>query len=74
MAADALKKAAAAGGDEIKVETQGSVGAKNQLTPEQIAAADLVIIAADTHVDPARFAGKPLYTTSVGAAVKGART
>jgi PTS system fructose-specific IIC component len=72
MAADALKKAAAAVGDEIRVETQGSVGAKNQLTEEQIAAADLVIIAADTHVDPSRFAGKPLYTTSVGAAVKGA--
>jgi fructose PTS system EIIBC or EIIC component len=72
MAADALKKAAAAVGDEIAVETQGSVGAKNQLTAEQIAAADLVIIAADTHVDPSRFAGKPLYTTSVGAAVKGA--
>ena len=72
MAADALKKAAAAAGDEIAVETQGSVGAKNQLTAEQIAAADLVIIAADTHVDPSRFAGKPLYTTSVGAAVKGA--
>jgi PTS system fructose-specific IIC component len=72
MAADALKKAAEAAGDEIHVETQGSVGAKNQLTPEQIAAADLVVIAADTHVDPARFAGKPVYTTSVGAAVKGA--
>lgn len=72
MAADALKKAAAAAGDEIHVETQGSVGAKNRLTPEQIAAADLVVIAADTHVDPSRFAGKPVYTTSVGAAVKGA--
>jgi PTS system fructose-specific IIC component len=72
MAADALKKAAAAAGDEISVETQGSVGAKNQLTPEQIAAADLVVIAADTHVDPSRFAGKRVYTTSVGAAVKGA--
>jgi len=72
MAADALKKAAAAAGDEIHVETQGSVGAKNQLTPEQIAAADLVVIAADTHVDPSRFAGKSVYTTSVGAAVKGA--
>lgn len=72
MAADALKKAAAAAGDEIAVETQGSVGAKNQLTDEQIAAADLVVIAADTHVDTGRFAGKPVYTTSVGAAVKGA--
>ncbi|MGD8589867.1 MAG: PTS fructose-like transporter subunit IIB [Chromatiales bacterium] len=72
MAADALKNAAAAAGDEISVETQGSVGAKNQLSEAQIAAADLVIIAADTHVDPSRFAGKRLYTTSVGAAVKGA--
>lgn len=72
MAAEALKKAAAAQGDEIRVETQGSVGAKSQLTAEEIAAADLVIIAADTHVDDSRFAGKPLYKTSVGAAVKGA--
>lgn len=72
MAADALKKAAVAAGDSIDVETQGSVGAKNQLSAEQIAAADLVIIAADTHVDTGRFAGKPVYATSVGAAVKGA--
>ncbi|MBK1719952.1 PTS fructose-like transporter subunit IIB [Thiocystis violacea] len=72
MAADALKKAAVAAGDSISVETQGSVGAKNQLTDEDIATADLVIIAADTHVDPSRFAGKLLYSTSVGAAVKGA--
>jgi PTS system fructose-specific IIC component len=72
MAADALKKAAAARGDEIRVETQGSVGSKSQLTPEEIAAADMVIVAADTHVDLSRFAGKPLYQTSVGAAVKGA--
>jgi fructose PTS system EIIBC or EIIC component len=72
MAADALKSAAATVGDEISVETQGSVGAKNQLTDEEIAAADLVIIAADTHVDLARFAGKRVYSTSVGSAVKGA--
>jgi fructose PTS system EIIBC or EIIC component len=72
MAAEALKKAATAQGDEIRVETQGSVGAKSQLTEEEIAAADLVIIAADTHVDDGRFAGKPVYKTSVGAAVKGA--
>jgi PTS system fructose-specific IIC component len=70
MAADALKKAASGAGHQIKVETQGSVGAKNQLTPEEIDRADVVIIAADTHVDLARFAGKPVYETSVGAAVK----
>ena len=40
MAAEALQKAARALGHTIKVETQGSVGAKNQLTPEDIAEAD----------------------------------
>ena len=64
MAAEALQKAAKALGHTIKVETQGSVGAKNQLTPEEIAAADAVIIAADTKVDTSRFAGKPIYSTS----------
>ncbi len=70
MAAEALKKVAAQHGYEIKVETQGSVGAKNALTDEEIAAADVVIIGADTHVDTARFAGKALYETSVGRALK----
>ena len=64
MAAEALQKAAKALGHTIKVETQGSVGAKNQLTPEEIAAADTVVIAADTKVDTSRFAGKPVYSTS----------
>ncbi len=72
MAADALKKAATKRGYEIHVETQGSVGSQNALSAAQIAAADLVVIAADTHVDTARFDGKKLYSTSVGAAVKGA--
>ncbi|ADE86271.1 PTS fructose-like transporter subunit IIB [Rhodobacter capsulatus] len=72
MAADALKKTAAARGWEIAVETQGSVGSQNALSAAQIQAADLVVIAADTHVDDSRFAGKKVYKTSVGAAVKGA--
>jgi PTS system fructose-specific IIC component len=70
MAAEALKKAAAAAGHRIKVETQGSVGAKNQLSEHEIAEADVVIIAADTHVDLSRFSGKSLHQTSVGSAVK----
>jgi fructose PTS system EIIBC or EIIC component len=72
MAAEALKKAAAARGIEIKVETQGSVGSKNQLSEEDIRNADAVIIGADTHVDTSRFAGKAVYETSVGKALKGA--
>jgi PTS system fructose-specific IIC component len=64
MAAEALRKAAEAMGHEIKVETQGSVGAKNVLTPEEIEQADAVIVAADAYVDTLRFAGKRLYETS----------
>jgi PTS system fructose-specific IIC component len=70
MAAEALRKGAAALGHDIKVETQGSVGAKNQLTAEEIARADAVVIAADTHVDLSRFSGKRLYETSTKQALK----
>ncbi|SKC12337.1 PTS system, fructose-specific IIC component [Kosakonia radicincitans] len=70
MAAEALTVAATKQGDWIKVETHGSVGAKNELTPDEIATADVVIIAADIDVDLSRFTGKRLYRTSTGAALK----
>ncbi|MBP0446113.1 PTS transporter subunit EIIC [Roseomonas sp. SSH11] len=70
MAAEALKRQASAMGHEIAVETQGSVGAKNVLSDEQIAQADAVIIAADTAVDLSRFRGKALYQTDTGSALK----
>jgi PTS system fructose-specific IIC component len=70
MAAEALQKAARAMGHDIKVETQGSVGAKNRLTADDIAAADAVVIAADTQVDTSRFAGKPVYVTSTKQAIR----
>lgn len=54
----------------MKVETRGSVGAGNVITPEEIALADLVIVAADIDVDLAKFAGKPMYHTSTGLALK----
>ena len=69
MAAEGLKKAATALGYEMKVETQGSVGAQNTLTFEEIGRADAVIIAADAFVDKTRFAGKRLYETSTKAAL-----
>jgi PTS system fructose-specific IIC component len=74
MAAEALRKAATELGYEIKVETQGSVGAKNQLTPEDIAQADAVVIAADTYVDLSRFSGKRVYETSTKQALKSGKT
>jgi PTS system fructose-specific IIC component len=69
MAAEGLQKGAEALGHTIKVETQGSVGAQNTLTDAEIAAANLVIIAADTKVDMSRFKGKPIYETSTNAAI-----
>ncbi len=74
MAAEALRKSAIALGHIIKVETQGSVGAKDQLTPEEIDQADAVVIAADTHVDLSRFKGKRLYETSTNQALKSGKT
>lgn len=70
MAANALEKAAKALGHVMKVETQGSVGAKNQLTAEDIAGADAVVIAADTKVDTSRFAGKRIYITGTKEAMR----
>lgn len=65
MAAEALEKQAYSMGIDIKVETRGSGGAKNVLTPEEIAEADGIIVAADTKVPMDRFAGKLLIETSV---------
>ena len=73
MAAEALQQGAKQLGHTIKVETQGSVGAKNQLTDDDIARADAVVIAADTHVDLSRFGGKPLHQTSTKKAMSNAR-
>ena len=73
MAAEALKKSAAALGYEMRVETQGSVGAKNRLTDEEIERADAVILAADAYVDPERFAGKRLFQTTTKAALHDGR-
>ncbi len=70
MAAEAIQAEATRRGWWVKVETRGSVGAGNAITPEEVAAADLVIVAADIEVDLAKFAGKPMYRTSTGLALK----
>ncbi|CAN7437583.1 PTS fructose-like transporter subunit IIB [Aquipseudomonas alcaligenes] len=70
MAAEALKQAAARLGMELQVETQGSVGARDPLSAEAIAAADVVLLATDIEVDTARFAGKRVYRCGTGVALK----
>ncbi len=65
MAAEALEKAGTKLGMPLKAETNGSGGAKNVLTEEEIAAADGIIIAADKTVDMERFDGKRLISVGV---------
>ena len=65
MAAEALENKAKEMGLRIKVETQGSAGAKNVLTIEDIAGAKGVIIAADKNIELSRFDGKPLFSCPV---------
>ncbi|AXK50990.1 fructose-specific PTS transporter subunit EIIC [Spiroplasma alleghenense] len=70
MAADALTKEAKSRNLNIKVETQGTIGAENVLTDIEIANADLVIIAADVKIDLSRFNGKKIFQTGVNPPIK----
>ena len=70
MAADALKQKAEVMGIDIEVETNGSTGVKNELTPEDIREAKAIIISADTNVYMDRFDGKRVIQTPVAEAIK----
>ncbi|MCL6604202.1 MAG: fructose-specific PTS transporter subunit EIIC [Paenibacillus sp.] len=70
MAAESLQKAAGEKNVPIKVETRGAVGVENELTAAEIAEAHAIIIAADTDVDEARFAGKPVIKVAVAQGIK----
>ena len=70
MAAEALEKAGKKLGISIKVETNGSGGAKNVLTKEDIANCDGIIVAADKTVEMARFDGKKVLKTKVSDGIK----
>ena len=65
MAAEALEKAGKEMNYLLKAETNGSSGAKNVLTAEEIANCDGIIIAADKSVEMSRFDGKPVISVPV---------
>lgn len=69
MAAEALEKKAEEMGYSIKVETDGSGGAKNVLTKKEIEECDGIIVAADKNVEMARFDGKKVLKTSVSSGI-----
>ncbi|MFT8317000.1 MAG: fructose-specific PTS transporter subunit EIIC [Sporolactobacillus sp.] len=70
MAEDALKKKAEEMGVKIRVETNGSEGAKNVLTQDEISRAAGVIVAADKKVEMARFNGKPVLQRPVSDGIR----
>ncbi|CAI3675839.1 PTS system, fructose/mannitol-family IIABC component [Clostridium neonatale] len=65
MAAESLENKAKEMGISIKVETNGSGGAKNVLTKEDIENAECIIVAADKNVEMARFNGKKVIKAKV---------
>ncbi len=70
MAAEALEKAGKKLDISIKVETNGSGGAKNVLTKEEIDQCDGIIVAADKSVEMSRFDGKKVISTKVSDGIK----
>ena len=65
MAQEALIKAGKKLGVDVRIETNGSEGVKDKLTPEEIKRAKGVIIASDKKVDMPRFNGKELVMKPV---------
>jgi fructose PTS system EIIB component len=74
MAAENLQTTAEQMGHDISVEVQGAMGAQDELTPEEIEAAEVVIITADTAVSRDRFDGKPVMKGTVKDAVNDAES
>lgn len=61
IAQEKLENAAKVAGHVIHVETQGTIGVENELSQEQIDAADVVILAVDVKISGMeRFEGKRL--------------
>lgn len=58
-------------GYTCRIETQGSIGIEEQLTPEEIQEADVVILAIDVKISGEnRFKGKPVVRMSTEKAMK----
>ena len=71
MAAEALEMTGKQRGHDIKVETQGSMGVENEISAEDLARADAVIIAADVAITGReRFDGMMTLECSVADPIK----
>ncbi len=71
IAQEKLENAGKKAGHEISIETQGTIGTENELTKEQIAEADIVILAVDVKISGReRFEGKRIIQVPTTVAVK----
>lgn len=71
MAQQKLEDAAKAAGDDVKIETQGTIGIENALTEQDIAEADVVLLAIDIKIaDEGRFEGRKVVKVSTETAIK----
>lgn len=71
IAKEKLVKAAEELGHEAHIETQGTIGIENELTAEDIQAADVVLIAADINVHgKERFEKKKVLEVPINVVVK----
>ena len=71
IAQEKIEAAARKAGDQVKIETQGTIGVENALTAEEIAQADVVLLAVDVKVSgEERFAGKKVVKVPTQTAIK----
>ncbi|MBZ2175099.1 PTS fructose transporter subunit IIB [Schnuerera sp. xch1] len=74
MAAEALEQAAKEKGYDVKIETQGTDGIKNKLTPQDIEEADIILHAvAVTPEGMDRFEGYEIYEVGLQDAIKNSK-
>jgi len=73
MARERLIKGTKARGHEAKIETQGTIGVEYKLTEQDIAEANVVILAVDVKISgEERFKGKPVIRIGTAAVIKNA--
>ncbi len=71
IAQEKIEAAAKKAGDTVKIETQGTIGIENPLTEEDIAKADIVLLAVDVQVaGEERFSGKKIVKVPTQTAIK----
>lgn len=70
MAQESLENELKKRGFDYKIETQGSLGIENELTPEDVESADVVILAVSIVIEgEERFEGKKVLRTDVDKAI-----